>query len=660
MNKKLLLTVVVGMALVCSGSVSALWWNSTAYPYANEVYNFTAGYSYIANGSSCVCGSCYHFLAGGGQNYLAKTASGCGGDRTFANDSDELPNFVLNSSGVFGYKTDEVYPEAVLVMPFDENSGNQTTDLSGNSNTGNCTNMGGGSGHTECNWSTGRFGYGIDFDRVNDYIDCGNDATLDFGTMDFFTVEFWIYPRATDQEDYIFTKENMQPSMRFDSTNPNKIILRVAGVNLVSLSNISINTWSFITAVFNSSAGQRIYVNGFLDSSDGTTTKSASGSNTLKIGAYTTLPAGLFFDGLIDEFRVYNRSLPPEEIQEHYQNGINNRTNFGAEETSAAVTFNISINSPANETVTSDNSTSHNFTFIGSVATADCTVYYNDTSKGNNASVQNNTATVITSSEVSNGGYNWYVNCTSGSTNNQSEVYVITILPNLNIHFWVFDVLGSPILDVSFIVRNASTNDPLWSDSSDASGYALYPSKVYEDLFIHLDFPAYSAILSNVSGDPVVHINDWVSGRVRLSNSLGAFLEDQDCSVVVYDSDSVVVHDYDTRCRAGSSFVDRHGDWVSVGNCSLTDSGGWYFFKGRVDESMGFEYDQVYDLVFTCNGQTGNFSFTTSFEKSPLDMRKTEDFIRNYSGLFIIYGFFSFLCLLVLIIIIFVLLMRKS
>lgn len=266
------------------------------------------------------------------------------------------------------------------------------------------------------------------------------------------------------------------------------------------------------------------------------------------------------------------------------------------------------------------------------------------------------------------GQYNWssvWVNDTSNNINSTiiSLNYSIILPPPsvYPINFWVFDVLDSPISDVSFTIYTASTNVSLWSNLSDASGYTLYPNSVSEELHIYLDFPAYSAVLSNVSGDPVVHLNDWVSGRVRLSNSVGAFLEDQDCSVVVYMSNSsILVHNYDTRCLAGPSFVDRHGDWVSIGDCSLTDSGGWYYFKGRVDESMGFVYDESYDLVFTCNGQTANFSFTTSFEKTPLDMRKTEDFIRNYGGLFVVYGVFGFLCLLTLSLIILIFLLSKK
>ncbi|RLG14879.1 MAG: hypothetical protein DRN66_00750, partial [Candidatus Nanohalarchaeota archaeon] len=57
--------------------------------------------------------------------------------------------------------------------------------------------------------------------------------------------------------------------------------------------------------------------------------------------------------------------------------------------------------------------------------------------KGNNATTANNTATIITSSAVSDGVYNWYINCSAGGFTNQSEIREITIdtiPPNITIY----------------------------------------------------------------------------------------------------------------------------------------------------------------------------------------------------------------------------------
>ena len=104
---------------------------------------------------------------------------------------------------------------------------------------------------------------------------------------------------------------------------------------------------------------------------------------------------------------------------------------IGAEETaSVGPTFTVTSNSPANQTQTNDNTTDFSFTVSGSEVSYNCTLYLNDTNKGTNTTTANNTATTITSSELSEGFYEWYVNCTASSVTNQSEVREITI--NLN------------------------------------------------------------------------------------------------------------------------------------------------------------------------------------------------------------------------------------
>ncbi|RLG14059.1 MAG: hypothetical protein DRN66_02990, partial [Candidatus Nanohalarchaeota archaeon] len=76
----------------------------------------------------------------------------------------------------------------VLAMNFNNNSaiGENSThfvDISSSGNNGSC------SGDSCPNWtSSGRFGGGLQFDGVDDYVDCGNDESLKSQNL---TVEFW-------------------------------------------------------------------------------------------------------------------------------------------------------------------------------------------------------------------------------------------------------------------------------------------------------------------------------------------------------------------------------------------------------------------------------------------------------------------------------------
>jgi parallel beta-helix repeat protein len=90
--------------------------------------------------------------------------------------------------------------------------------------------------------------------------------------------------------------------------------------------------------------------------------------------------------------------------------------------TSVPVYFIVSLNSPLDQTTTNDNTTDVNFDVVGTEATYNCSVYFNNTARGNNASVQNDTATTITTTALIEGPYLWYVNCSGEGVMNQSEV----------------------------------------------------------------------------------------------------------------------------------------------------------------------------------------------------------------------------------------------
>ena len=83
-------------------------------------------------------------------------------------------------------------------------------------------------------------------------------------------------------------------------------------------------------------------------------------------------------------------------------------------------------------TTTSTPSLSFNFTDAISNS-SNCTAYFNNTIKANNASVRNNTLTILTSSNLSLGTYSVFINCTDLSSNiGKSGVINVTIqsLPN--------------------------------------------------------------------------------------------------------------------------------------------------------------------------------------------------------------------------------------
>jgi hypothetical protein len=89
----------------------------------------------------------------------------------------------------------------------------------------------------------------------------------------------------------------------------------------------------------------------------------------------------------------------------------------------------VTLNSPANNTNTSDNTPDINFTVTNAVSVLSCTLFVDGTAKGTNSAVLNSTATVMTANaSLSDGARSWYVNCTDDSSNTgQSATRTINV-----------------------------------------------------------------------------------------------------------------------------------------------------------------------------------------------------------------------------------------
>jgi hypothetical protein len=81
-----------------------------------------------------------------------------------------------------------------------------------------------------------------------------------------------------------------------------------------------VNAWTYETLTYDG-ATLRLYVNGVQVSTRATTGVVQSSTNPLWIGG--NQPYGEFFQGLIDEVRVYNRALTASEVNADMGNPIN-------------------------------------------------------------------------------------------------------------------------------------------------------------------------------------------------------------------------------------------------------------------------------------------------------------------------------------------------
>jgi len=208
---------------------------------------------------------------------------------------------------------------------FSEGSGTTVSDSSGNNIKGTIVGA---------TWTAaGRYGSGLSFNGTSSYVDLGNPAALQLtGSM---TAEAWIKAAANPPDDgEIVAKSNGTGWQLKTSpdTGPHTFAAQVSpptGKNAQRYSTTvrALNTWYHVAGVYDASARTlSTYVNGVLDNGSLRGTVAASQVNqnvNVNIGRRT---GGFYFNGVIDELRIYNRALSAAEIQSDMNSPIGSGT----------------------------------------------------------------------------------------------------------------------------------------------------------------------------------------------------------------------------------------------------------------------------------------------------------------------------------------------
>jgi hypothetical protein len=207
-------------------------------------------------------------------------------------------------------------PGLVLSMNFDEANGGPL-DQSASGRNGTIR------GATRVN---GKVGRALSFDGVDDWvtiIDGAADTPLDLTSG--MTLEAWVNPGAMNGWETVIMKERGAASSQAQSYAlyaangagaPPSGVARVgtADRTVVGTTPLAAGTWTHIATTYDG-VTQRIFVNGVQASSRPQAGAMTVGNQPLRIGGNQVF-SGEFYNGLIDNVRVYNRALSATELGE--------------------------------------------------------------------------------------------------------------------------------------------------------------------------------------------------------------------------------------------------------------------------------------------------------------------------------------------------------
>ena len=210
----------------------------------------------------------------------------------------------------------EIIPETGVGLWLLDREGDVARDSSGNGNDGTLVNG--------PRWGIGKRNGALEFDGVDDYVDCGNDASLN--PEDSITIVAWFkanelpstYPRIVSKET--------------DTTaNPYNILVRqsdsvvrfLLGDGLTEYgagdAAIALDTWYHVAATYDGST-MKVYLDGTLSGTRDLVFALPPRTTSVLIGSNPS--NNRQFSGIIDELAIFSVALSQEDIERIVDEGI--------------------------------------------------------------------------------------------------------------------------------------------------------------------------------------------------------------------------------------------------------------------------------------------------------------------------------------------------
>lgn len=164
----------------------------------------------------------------------------------------------------------------------------------------------------------------LDFDGVDDYVNCGNDSSLNPSSN--VSVSMWFKGSNVSDLQYLFSKLFYRLSIK-PVSGGTQLIWEVyyTGSQLTKITlntNFADGNWHHVVATYESGAslGQKLYVDGQLLGEINSQTQINTSTFPFLIGGFLTSSI-VGFEGLIDEVGFFNTVLSSSDVTNIYNSG---------------------------------------------------------------------------------------------------------------------------------------------------------------------------------------------------------------------------------------------------------------------------------------------------------------------------------------------------
>jgi hypothetical protein len=238
---------------------------------------------------------------------------------------DELPE--LKEGAKYYWRVDEVWADGTVITgdvwsftigklvswwKFDESEGGNASDSSSNDNVGKLF------GNPQWQPSAGKIGGALEFDGVDDFVDCGDDASLDI--TDQITLAAWVKTNDAGNSQFnpFVTKGDRTYGLKHHSQNTIEFVIydgtwRVTHYPVDGSFN---GLWHHLAGTYDGSK-LKLYIDGKLEVTTAYTGSIASSAANLNIASNSD-ESDRFYNGAIDDLRIYNYALSGNKITTLY------------------------------------------------------------------------------------------------------------------------------------------------------------------------------------------------------------------------------------------------------------------------------------------------------------------------------------------------------